>query len=525
MGFEEYLDNVKKMIDELKAMSQSLGLANTGDEYKIISELFTYKFLNDKLEHDYENREDRKESFEDFVAFADSQTARISEEYLIKNLFQKQNEANFHIIFDRALVEISEMNKDIYSVETATGKKKPLFEPLASYIRDEDKEVELAKKSINILKRYKFESIYQNGWDYFSSIFEYLIKDYNKDSGKYAEYFTPVFAGKIMASILYNDMPVDRVTVYDPAAGSGTLLLSMANEIGTGNCTVYSQDISQKSTQFLRINLILNKLAPSLHNAVEGNTLTNPQHLDGDDLRTFDFIVSNPPFNTDFSADVEVLKEDKYNRFFAGIPNIPNAKKEKMCIYQVFLQHILRSLNEEGKASIVVPTGFITKSDKISMSIRKEIVDNNWLRGVISMPANIFANTGTNVSIVFIDKSKSDNQTLLMDASKLGVKTKIDDMQRTLLSDNEVERIINVFKKRLEEEDFSIRVSKEDIQGKAYSFSAGQYFSPKIEFTNITKAEFEQQLNNYKQILKCLNQENMYLGNEIDKQLGALNYE
>ena len=151
MGLQDYLDKIKSMIDSLKAMSTDLGLANTGDEYKIISELFTYKFLNDKLVYDFENREDKDEDFEEFVYFVDANTAKMKKEHLIDKLYQKQNEPNFHIIFDRALVEISEMNKDIYSIETSSGVRKPLFEPLSVYLRDEDKELELAKRAINIL--------------------------------------------------------------------------------------------------------------------------------------------------------------------------------------------------------------------------------------------------------------------------------------------------------------------------------------------------------------------------------------
>lgn len=214
MGYEEYLDKVKQMIDDLKAMTADLGLANTGDEYKIISELFTYKFLNDKLLYNFEHREDIEDSFDDFIDFADSNTARIKEEYLLLNLFQKQNDKKFHKTFDKALEAISELNKDVYSIETSTGTKKPLFEPLSVYLRDPDKEVELAKRAINILCKYQFGGeIFEQGWDYFSSIFEYLIKDYNKDSGKYAEYYTPAFAGAIMADILYNDTQIGRAHV------------------------------------------------------------------------------------------------------------------------------------------------------------------------------------------------------------------------------------------------------------------------------------------------------------------------
>ena len=225
MSFEEYLDMMKKMIDELKAMSTSLGLANTGDEYKIISELFTYKFLNDKLLYEFEKREDKDETFEEFVDFAGIDIAKMKEEHLIDNLWQQQNKDNFNVILDRAFIEVNELNKDIYTIETTSGKKKPLFEPLSTYIRDESKELELAKRAINILAEHKFTDIYEDGFDYFSSVFEYLIKDYNKDSGKYAEYFTPLTVSEIIADILYNDTPVRNVNIYDPAAGEDVIIM------------------------------------------------------------------------------------------------------------------------------------------------------------------------------------------------------------------------------------------------------------------------------------------------------------
>lgn len=530
MGYEEYLDKVKQMIDDLKAMTADLGLANTGDEYKIISELFTYKFLNDKLIYSFEKRENKEETFDDFIDFADTNTARIKEEYLLLNLFQKQNDKKFHKIFDQALAAISELNKDVYSIETATGTKKPLFEPLSVYLRDPDKEVELAKRAINILCKYQFGGeIFEQGWDYFSSVFEYLIKDYNKDSGKYAEYYTPAFAGAIMADILYNDTPVDQVEIYDPAAGSGTLLLSMATKVGAKNCTIYSQDRSQKSTQFLRINLILNNLAQSLEYVIEGNTMTNPMHLDGDKLKKFDFIVSNPPFNVDFSADVETMKNDKYSRFFAGIPNIPNKNKSDMAIYQTFLQHILASLKDDGKAAVVVPAGFLTatkRSSKIAFTIRKEIIDNNWLRGVISMPSNIFATTGTSVSIIFLDKSrKSSDQIFLMNATKVGTKVSLEDGQRTILSREEQELIINTFKSKEEKEEFSIAVEKEEIQKKNYSFFAGNYFDTKIEIIELSNDEFYKDIQEISNELQILFEKNEQLSKAILEGMKGLNYE
>jgi type I restriction enzyme M protein len=505
MSYEEYLNKIKKMIDDLKAMSASLGLANTGDEYKIIAELFTYKFLNDKLLYEFDKRIDKAETFEDFVEFADVNLAKMKREHLVDELYQRQNEENFNRILDQAFIEVNEMNKDIFAIETVSGQRKNLFEPLSTYIRDSNKEQALAKRAINIMAEHKFTNIYEDGFDYFSSVFEYLIKDYNKDSGKYAEYFTPGSVADIIAEVLYNDTPVRNVSVYDPASGSGTLLLSMANKIGVDNCSIFSQDISQKSTQFLRINLILNKLVHSLPNVVEGDTLLKPDHLDKENpekLRKFDFIVSNPPFKTDFSGIVEDLKHDKYGRFFAGIHEIPNKKKDSMAIYEVFMQHIIDSLNEKGKSAIVVPTGFVSVEYAIPFAIKKKLIDNNWLRGVIHMPSNIFANTGTSVTIVFIDKTHQSDDVMMIDGSNLGEKKKLDEGQRTILSDEERSRLIDTFKSRKELPEFSKVVKVTDIIANDYSLSAGQY----LEIEEVLPAEnleeaMQETLENIKELM------------------------
>ena len=117
MSFQEYVRQMKLMIDRLKALCSDLGLANTGDEYKIISELFTYKFLNDKLLYEFDKREDKTESFDEFVYYVGANTAKMKKEHLISELFNQQNEEDFHVIFDTVLQEVSELNKDIYAIE------------------------------------------------------------------------------------------------------------------------------------------------------------------------------------------------------------------------------------------------------------------------------------------------------------------------------------------------------------------------------------------------------------------------
>ena len=371
--------------------------------------------------------------------------------------------------------------------------------------------------------------MFEQKYDFFADVFEYLVKDYNKDSGKYAEYYTPHSIATILARILVPG-DVQNVSVYDPAAGSGTLVLATAHAIGEDKCTIYTQDISQKSNEFLRLNLILNNLVHSLPNVVHDDSLTSPRHLNArkDNIATFDYIVSNPPFNMDFSDTRDQLAGEAYKkRFFAGVPNTPKKKLDSMDIYLMFLQHIIVSMNKDGKAAVVVPTGFLTaskRSNKIAYTIREHLVDHHWLRGVISMPSQIFANTGTNVSVLFIDKEHAGD-VILMDASKLGHKVKVDDNQRTVLAPEEIDRIVEVFNQKKVEEDFSIVVSEDQIKEKNYSFSAGQYFVVKIEYVELTPEEFTEKMQGYQTRLQAMFDEGEQLGKEIMAQLKQVKYE
>jgi type I restriction enzyme M protein len=280
----------------------------------------------------------------------------------------------------------------------------------------------------------------------------------------------------------------------------------------------------QKSSNLLRLNLILNNLVHSIPNIVKGNTLVEPYHKEKDGkLKKFDFIVSNPPFKLDFSDFVEELKsKENKDRFFAGAPNIPKTKPESMAIYPMFIQHVMHSLSSKGRAAIVVPTGFITAQSGIEKAIRERMVESKMLRGVISMPSNIFATTGTNVSIVFLDKANAKGDIVLMDASKLGTTVKEGKNQKTVLSSAEEEMIINTFNKYEAKEDFSMVVSYEQIKEKNYSFSAGQYFDVKIEYYSISKKEFEEKLRAFSSNLDELFKSSKVSENEINKTLSNL---
>lgn len=540
---QKFSHQVRTLIDELKSVCANYGLGNDGNEFKIITQVFLYKFLHDKfvfeiklLDKKLQNSSDWEEKlasygendFEMLTLKLSEGTAIIKPEQLISSLFARQNEGNFADTFDKTLLDIARENNDIFSVVTSGGEKIALFENLSKYVSDNRDD--FCKAIINKLVGFSFENIFDEGFDFFSSIFEYLIKDYNSDSGgKYAEYFTPHSVSEIIAKCLVSDDEkgsISNVSCYDPSAGSGTLLMSLAHQIGEDKCTIYSQDISQKSSNLLRLNLILNKLVHSIHNVIQGNTLVKPAHKDkSGGLGTFDYVVANPPFKLDFSDSRDELdKRENSDRFFAGIPKVPPKKKESMAIYLVFLQHIISSLNPEGRSAVVVPTGFITAQSGIDLKIRQKLVDERMLRGVISMPSNIFATTGTNVSILFIDKANKED-VVLIDASSLGAKVKEGKTQKTILRKNEEAKIINTFNKKDAVNDFSIVVSYKDIQAKNYSFSAGQYFELKIDYEDITHEEFDKKLDYFSKNLDALFLESVETKEKIRKQLAKLKYE
>lgn len=196
-----------------------------------------------------------------------------------------------------------------------------------------------------------------------------------------------------------------------------------------------------------------------------------------------------------------------------------------MAIYPLFIQHIMFSLAANGKAAIVVPTGFITAQSGIEKKIREKLVEEKMLRGVVSMPSNIFATTGTNVSILFLDKANTKGDIVLMDASKLGTTVKEGKTQKTLLSEEEENLIIETFNKHQSKEDFTVVVSYEQIKEKNFSFSAGQYFDVKIEYSDITPKEFETKITDFKRNLDNLFAESKSLELLIQNQLNSLKYD
>ncbi len=545
------MSNIKEktlqLIDALKATCQRYGMGNDGNEYKIITQVFLYKFLNDKFGYEVKNaKSDLAKKIRDaekwetaYAALTEEERRRIKrgispdvpmlEPYhLISNLWNQQGKGDFDTIFDSTMTDIAEQNADIFSTQTTANTKIPLFEPLTQFVTDSAQRAPFARALVDKLANFSFEEAFVENYDFFSNIFEYLIKDYNTaGGGKYAEYYTPHAIATIMARLLVGDnTDLHSIECYDPSAGTGTLLMALSHQIGEDKCTIFAQDISQRSNKMLKLNLLLNGLVSSLDHAIQGDTLVAPYHKSDDDqqLRQFDFVVSNPPFKMDFSDTREKIAAMPA-RFWAGVPNVPAKKKESMAIYTCFIQHVINSLKKTGKGAIVIPTGFITAKSGIEKNILQKIVEDKIVYGCVSMPSNVFANTGTNVSVLFFDKSASAEKVILIDASKLGEEYKdANGLKKVRLSNDEIERIVTTFLNKKAVDDFSVAVTYDEIKEKGYSLSAGQYFDIKIDYVDITEEEFNQRMTEYKNTLTQQFEESHRLEAEIMKQLDSLKF-
>lgn len=535
------------LIDSLKSTTNAFGLAGTGSEYRIVTEMFLYKFFNDKfgyeakLDEEYGERLRNAEKWdaeydtftdeevEDLFSYLPASVPRLRPEHTLSHLYNASSQGDFSTLLDQTLVDIANLNARNFSVSTSGKNKVNIFNTITNYVTDTQKRDEFARSLMRNVASFNFEDVFGEKYDFFSRIFEHLLKGFNNaGGGKYAEYYTPRAIAQVMARLLVgDDAELRGVTCYDPSAGTGTLLMALAHQIGEERCTIYSQDISEKSSEMLRLNLILNNFSSSLQNVVQGNTLTEPSHKeDNGTLKKFDFIVSNPPFKLDFPEFRETLATDTI-RFWAGVPNAVkkvDPTKPKMAIYTCFIQHVLNSLKPNGKGAIVIPTGFITAKSGVEKRILQRIVDEHWVYGVVSMPSNVFATTGTNVSVLFFDKSAKADKVILIDASKLGEEYKEGNNKKSRLRDFEVEQIVHTFRNCEAVDDFSVAVTYDEIKEKGYSLSAGQYFDIKIDYVDITEEEFNRRMANFQQTLTEQFEESHRLEKEIMAQLQSLKF-
>ena len=308
------------------------------------------------------------------------------------------------------------------------------------------------------------------GDDILGDAYEYLMRHFATESGKSkGQFYTPAEVSRVIARIIgiREDTTTPGTTVYDPTCGSGSLLLKVSDEAQTGvktKVTIYGQEKDGATSGLARMNMILHDNASAL--IVQGNTLTNPKFKDGQTLKTFDYVVANPPFSDKrWRTGLDPLNDD-YERFKSF--GVPPAKQGDYA----YLLHIVRSLKSTGTGACILPHGVLFRGNA-EAEIRRNLVRKGYIKGIIGLPANLFYGTGIPACIVVVDKKNAPARKgiFMIDASKGFMK----DGPKNRLRERDIHRIVDVFNKQLEIPKYSRMVAFEEIEKNEYNLNIPRY--------------------------------------------------
>lgn len=307
------------------------------------------------------------------------------------------------------------------------------------------------------------------GDDILGDAYEYLMRHFATESGKSkGQFYTPAEVSRIMAKIIgINKVESDSdITVYDPACGSGSLLLKVSTE-AKQKVTLYGQEKDAATSGLARMNMILHDFPTA--EIKQGNTLSNPlfKNKDNDNLKTFDFVVANPPFSDKrWSNGLSLPEDTPYNRFQDyGIPPAKNGD-------YAFLLHIVRSLKRHGKGAVILPHGVLFRGNA-EAEIRKNLIKKGYIKGIIGLPANLFYGTGIPAAIILIDKENAQNRKgiFMIDAGKGFVK----DGNKNRLREQDIHKIADIFNNQEEILGFSKMISVNDIEVNEFNLNIPRY--------------------------------------------------
>lgn len=305
------------------------------------------------------------------------------------------------------------------------------------------------------------------GDDILGDAYEYLMRHFAQESGKSkGQFYTPAEVSRTMAAIIgINEANTNSdITVYDPTCGSGSLLLRVGNEANK-TVTLYGQEKEATTAGLARMNMILHN-NPSAE-IKQGNTLSNPLFLEDGNLKTFDYVIANPPFSDKRWSNGLTLPDDSpYNRFKDyGTPPEKNGD-------YAFLLHIVRSLKRHGKGAIILPHGVLFRGNA-EAGIRQSLIKKGYIKGIIGLPANLFYGTGIPAAIILIDKENATNRKgiFMIDAGKGFVK----DGNKNRLREQDIRKITDVFNAQLEIAGYSRMVSVAEIEGNEFNLNIPRY--------------------------------------------------
>jgi type I restriction enzyme M protein len=307
------------------------------------------------------------------------------------------------------------------------------------------------------------------GDDILGDAYEYLMRHFATESGKSkGQFYTPAEVSRIISKVIgVGSASSANQTLYDPTCGSGSLLLKAHDEArhNTGlDITIYGQEMDNATAALAKMNMILHDCPTA--EIWKDNSLSSPHFKQPDGhMKTFDFVVANPPFSTKAWSNGFNPAEDDYKRFQYGIPPAKNGD-------YAFLLHILTSLKSTGKGAVILPHGVLFRGGA-EAAIRKNIVQRGYIKGIIGLPANLFYGTGIPACIIVVDKENAAARKgiFMIDASKGYIK----DGNKNRLRDQDIHKIVDTFNKQLETPKYARLVPVAEIESNDYNLNLPRY--------------------------------------------------
>jgi type I restriction enzyme M protein len=325
--------------------------------------------------------------------------------------------------------------------------------------------VDRLTKLVGIFQGLDLASNQAEGDDLLGDAYEFLMRHFATESGKSkGQFYTPAEVSRIVAKVvgIEKDAMPD-VTVYDPACGSGSLLLK-ANDEAPRGLSIFGQEMDNATSALARMNMILHDNVTA--KIWQDNTLSSPHWKNNDGgLKTFDFAVANPPFSVKSWNNGINLTDDEFSRFEYGTPPDKNGD-------YAFLLHILKSLKSTGKGAVILPHGVLFRGNA-EARIRENLIKQGYIKGIIGLPANLFYGTGIPACIIVLDKENaaSRDDIFMVDASKGFMK----DGNKNRLRSQDIHKIVDVFTKQLELNGFSRNVGLEEVAKNDYNLNIPRY--------------------------------------------------
>ena len=378
---------------------------------------------------------------------------KVPDQSTFEFLYEKRNEANLGELINISLEDIEEANRS--KLEGVFRNIDFNSEPNLGPTKDRNRRLK------NLLSDFEVLDLRPSnleGNDIIGDAYEFLIGKFASDAGKKAgEFYTPSEVSTLLAKLVE---PKDGERICDPTCGSGSLLLKAAKEVGSKNVSLYGQEVNGSTWALARMNMFLHEMDNA---RIEwGDTINNPQLREEDSLMKFDVVVANPPFSLD-KWGAEEASADRYNRFHRGVP--PKSKGD-----YAFITHMIETLNEHGRAGVVLPHGVLFRGSSEG-KIRKQLIDENLLKAVIGLPANLFFGTGIPATILIFDKTKTTDEVLFIDASNEYESGK----NQNKLSDENIQKIFDTLKSWKTIDKYSYVAKKEEIIENDYNLNIPRY--------------------------------------------------